>query len=77
MRALSRVVRARQARILRMLVSAEEAGVYKPHPGIYRHLLAKTSTQSAEALLVSCNPFDIAGAGAVGIRAVWCRRNAM
>ncbi len=56
------------------LVSAEEAGVYKPHPGIYRHLLAKTSTQPAEALLVSCNPFDIAGAGAVGIRAAWCRR---
>jgi len=56
------------------LVSAEEAGVYKPHPGIYRHLLAKTGTQPAEALLVSGNPFDIAGAGAVGIRAVWCRR---
>lgn len=55
-------------------VSAEEAGVYKPHPGIYRHLLAKTGTQPSAALLVSSNPFDIAGAAAVGIRTAWCRR---
>jgi 2-haloacid dehalogenase len=55
-------------------VSAEEAGVYKPHPGIYRHLLARTSTEPSAALLVSSNPFDIAGAGAVGIRTAWCRR---
>lgn len=55
-------------------VSAEEAGVYKPHPGIYRHLLAKTHTEPSAALLVSSNSFDIIGAGAVGIRTAWCKR---
>lgn len=57
-------------------VSAEEAGVYKPHPGIYQYLLARTGAQPAASALVSSNPFDIAGAAAVGIRTAWCRRRA-
>lgn len=57
------------------LVSAEEAGVYKPHPGIYRHLLARMKSEPAATLLVSANPFDIIGAGAVGLRTAWCRRH--
>ena len=56
------------------LVSAEDAGVYKPHPGIYRYLLAQAGTEPPAALLVSCNPFDIAGAGATGMRTAWCKR---
>jgi 2-haloacid dehalogenase len=56
-------------------VSAEEAGVYKPHPGIYRHLLGRTGTEPSSALLVSGNPFDIAGAGAIGMRTAWCKRD--
>jgi 2-haloacid dehalogenase len=55
-------------------VSAEEAGFYKPHPGIYRHLLNATGTEPSAALLVSSNTFDIAGAAAMGIRTAWCRR---
>jgi beta-phosphoglucomutase-like phosphatase (HAD superfamily) len=55
-------------------VRAEEAGVYKPHPGIYRHLLGRTSTAPPAALLVSANTFDIAGAAAIGIRTACCRR---
>ena len=56
------------------LVSAEQAGVYKPHPGIYRHLLTTQQSEPGSALLVSANPFDIIGAGAVGLRTAWCRR---
>jgi 2-haloacid dehalogenase len=56
------------------LVSAEQAGVYKPHPGIYRHLLTTQRTGPASTLLVSGNPFDIIGGGAVGLRTAWCRR---
>ena len=48
------------------LVSAEEAGVCKPHPGIYRHLLATMNFEPSAALLVSSNPFDIIGASATG-----------
>ena len=55
-------------------VSAEDAGVYKPHPGIYRHLLAQAGIEPPAALLVSSNPFDIAGAAATGMRTAWCKR---
>jgi 2-haloacid dehalogenase len=56
------------------LISAEDAGVYKPHPGIYRHLLATMKTEPPATLLVSSNPFDIIGASAAGLRTAWCRR---
>lgn len=55
-------------------VSAEQAGVYKPHPGIYQHLLTTRQTEPASTLLVSSNPFDIIGAGAAGLRTAWCKR---
>ncbi len=57
------------------IVSAEDAGAYKPHPAIYRHLLTTMKTEPAAALLVSTNPFDIIGAAAVGLRTAWCRRD--
>ncbi|HVM67651.1 MAG TPA: haloacid dehalogenase type II, partial [Acidimicrobiales bacterium] len=57
-------------------VSAEDAGVYKPHPGIYRHLLAALGAAPGEVLLVSSNPFDLIGGAAVGLRTAWCRRDA-
>ena len=56
------------------LISAEDAGVYKPHPGIYQHLLATMKTGPPAALLVSSNPFDLIGASAAGLRTAWCQR---
>jgi 2-haloacid dehalogenase len=56
------------------LISAEDAGVYKPHPGIYRHLLGTMKADPPATLLVSSNPFDIIGAGAAELRTAWCRR---
>jgi 2-haloacid dehalogenase len=56
------------------LVSAEDAGVYKPHPGIYQYLLASRQARPAATLLVSANPFDVIGAGAAGLRTAWCAR---
>lgn len=60
--------------LLTEMVSAEEAGVYKPHPGIYRHLLTRMNGEPETTVLVSSNPFDIIGAGALGLRTAWCRR---
>jgi 2-haloacid dehalogenase len=56
------------------LVSAEDAGVYKPHPGCYRHLLTTAKTGPSAVLLVSSNPFDLIGASAAGLRTAWCKR---
>jgi len=57
------------------IVSAEDAGVFKPHPGIYRYLLSRTRSEASDVLLVSGNPFDIIGASAVGLRTAWCKRD--
>lgn len=57
------------------LVSAEAAGVYKPHPDLYRHLLRVTEAEPAQVHLVSGNPFDLIGGAAVGLGTVWCRRD--
>ena len=57
------------------LVSAEAAGVYKPHPDVYRHLLRVTEAEPAQVRLVSGNPFDLIGGAAVGLGTVWCRRD--
>jgi hypothetical protein len=56
-------------------VSAEDAGVYKPHPGIYEELLRATKRPSSEVLPVSSNPCELIGAGAVGMHMAWCRRD--
>jgi 2-haloacid dehalogenase len=57
------------------IISAEDAGVYKPHPGIYRHLLAHTGVGASGVVVVSSNPFDIIGAGTAGLQTAWCCRN--
>jgi 2-haloacid dehalogenase len=57
------------------IVTAQDAGVYKPHPAIYRHLLAVRHAEPGGTLLVSGNPFDIIGAAAVGLGTAWCRRD--
>ncbi len=56
------------------MISAQDAGAYKPHPAIYRHLLSVTGSAAADTLVVSGNPFDLIGAGAAGLRTAWCRR---
>lgn len=56
------------------LISAEDAGVYKSHPGISEILLATMKAGPPAALLVSSNPFDLIGASAAGLRTAWCRR---
>ena len=61
--------------MLSALVSAEGAGVYKPHPQIYRHLLRTTGAEPAQVRLVSGNPFDLIGGAAIGLGTVWCRRD--
>ncbi|EPS44642.1 hypothetical protein H072_1426 [Dactylellina haptotyla CBS 200.50] len=64
-------------------LSADEIEKYKPHPMIYQYLAAKVGKSIDpdekhggidEVVLISANPFDIAGAQAVGITGVWVDR---
>jgi 2-haloacid dehalogenase len=60
------------------VVSIDAIGVYKPNPRSYE-LMAKTVGYGQEDLkylwLVSSNPFDIVGARAFGMSAVWVDRD--
>jgi 2-haloacid dehalogenase len=62
-------------RVVDDIVSAEDVGVYKPHPDMYRHLLNRAGAESSATIVVSSNPFDLIGASATGIRTVWCKRD--
>ncbi|MGC9131982.1 MAG: HAD family hydrolase, partial [Pyrobaculum sp.] len=58
------------------ILSAEEAGVFKPSPRIYG-LVARLGVQLGEAALVSSNPWDAAGAANAGLVAVYVNRHGL
>jgi 2-haloacid dehalogenase len=56
------------------VVTAEEAGFYKPRPEPYRATLAKLFVDADEAFFVAGSSGDVAGASAVGMAVVWHNR---
>ncbi len=57
------------------IISVDEVQSFKPDPAVYRHFLEKTASKPEHAWLVSSNPFDILGAVAVKMKAVWVQRS--
>jgi 2-haloacid dehalogenase len=53
------------------IVTAEEAGFYKPRPEPYRAVLAKLAVEPGDALFVAGSSADVPGATDVGMRVVW------
>lgn len=58
-----------------VFVSVDEVKTYKPSPRVYRHAAVRLGRPIREVRLVSSNPFDIVGAEAAGMRAVWVDRS--
>jgi 2-haloalkanoic acid dehalogenase type II len=56
------------------VVTAEEAGFYKPRPEPYRAVLARLVTDPARTLFVAGSPADVPGAMGVGMPVVWHNR---
>jgi len=56
------------------VLSAEAAGVFKPHPEIYRLASARLGLPAAEIAFLSSNPWDVFGAHGFGFRAIWVNR---
>jgi 2-haloacid dehalogenase len=52
--------------------SVEEVGAYKPHPSVYG--LVSGLANGSRALLVAAHAWDVYGARAAGLDAVWVRR---
>lgn len=56
------------------IVTAEEAGVYKPDPLPYRVALDKLGVPAREAAFVAGSSYDMFGTAAVGLRTYWHNR---
>lgn len=56
------------------LVTAEEAGFYKPDPRPYRLALAKLCIEPEDAAFVAGSGYDLFGTSAVGLRTYWHNR---
>jgi 2-haloacid dehalogenase len=56
------------------ILSADRVATFKPDPAVYA-LLKGARDADGNVWLVSANPFDVIGAKASGIKAVWLRRD--
>jgi 2-haloalkanoic acid dehalogenase type II len=72
--ALAAVASSRVGAVFTAVVSAEEAGFYKPRPEPYLRVLEKLDVAPQRALFVAGSPADIPGAGNVGMPVSWHNR---
>jgi len=56
------------------IVTAEEAGFYKPHPRPYRLALERLGLAASDAAFVAGSGYDLIGTSAVGLRTYWHNR---
>ncbi|MFQ3591631.1 MAG: haloacid dehalogenase, partial [Gemmataceae bacterium] len=54
---------------------AEPTGLFKPAPEVYALVPARFGVAAGEVAYVSANPWDVAGAAAAGLAAVWLNRD--
>ena len=58
-----------------MLMSAEQAGVWKPAPAAYRHAVHTCGVTAERMMLVAVHPWDIDGAARAGMSTAWLNRD--
>jgi 2-haloacid dehalogenase len=61
--------------LLHAVLSVEAAGVYKPHPNVYRLASEKFGAEPGAIAFVSSNAWDAVGAAAFGFRVAWVNRS--
>jgi len=60
--------------LLDLILSVEEIGLYKPHPRVYRLAVDRLGVKPERICFVSSNGWDVAGASAFGLKAIWVNR---
>lgn len=55
--------------------SVHEAGLLKPAPEAYQHVLRETGTTAGDAVMIAAHDWDVAGAAAAGMRTVLIARH--
>ena len=68
------VKNARLDGLIDMIISVEEAGVYKPHPKVYQLAVDRLGLSPGRICFQSSNAWDAYAASAFGMRVVWCNR---
>ena len=56
------------------VISVQEVGAFKPHPGVYRLGAAKIGLEVGQCMMVSANSFDVMGARMCGMRGAYVNR---
>lgn len=56
------------------VMSVEEVGAFKPHPGVYRNAARRLDMEPGELIMVSANSFDVLGARTCGLRGIYIDR---
>lgn len=62
-------------RYLNGIVSVDGKQTFKPDPATYQHFLDSVGSSNADTWLISSNSFDVCGAVAAGMQALWLQRN--
>jgi 2-haloacid dehalogenase len=65
------------AELLDAVLSVEEVGVFKPHPKVYQLAIDRLAVHPDQIAFQSSNAWDVSGAAAFGLRAVWINRQGM
>ena len=65
---------ARLGTPVRVAITAEQAGHYKPHPAPYQLAVEALGVPVSRVLYVAGSPFDLPGASAVGLDVIWHNR---
>jgi 2-haloalkanoic acid dehalogenase, type II len=55
--------------------SADDVGIFKPHPKVYQMVCDKMKIKSSEVLFISSNQWDIGGAHRYGYTVCWLNRD--
>jgi 2-haloacid dehalogenase len=62
------------AGLLDAILSIEEVGIFKPHPDVYQLAVDRLGVAAGRIAFQSSNAWDVHGAAAFGLRAVWINR---
>lgn len=66
--------RGRLDRYVERVIPTDAVGAYKPHPAVYRHAVEQLGLAAKDVTLVAAHGWDVAGARAAGLGAVWVSR---
>ena len=56
------------------VISVEDVGAFKPHPGVYRNAARRLEMEPGELIMVSANSYDVLGARTCGLRGIYVNR---